>query len=125
MAKRTGTPGLAIAVAALALAACASQPAPQPESPASVPAVAPAPAVSATAAREPVAARPSGYRQVTRDGQVLFCKKEYPSGSRVGGVERCYTGDELDRMSEMGQDYTRRVQDAAGTLTSHGAAGGG
>lgn len=81
------------------LAACASHPRPG------------APAPSTRAATGTDAAKVSGYRSVSRNGQELYCKREVLTGSRTSSTETCLTAAQIEAQRRATDALMRNVQD--------------
>jgi hypothetical protein len=108
-----------IALMALMAAGCASQPShPQANPTTAAPAVPAANATaSATNGAAPAATAAPGDIQAQRlakaknlnlkiynkDGQELFCRSNYKTGSHIQRDERCYTAEQLDRFDQAQQ----------------------
>lgn len=50
------------------------------------------------------------YRRVVKNGKVYFCSRDSVTGSRVSTTVRCLTKDDIERIQQSSQDYTRDVQ---------------
>lgn len=60
-----------------------------------------------------------GYKQQTRHGQVLYCKREPVIGSRVEKVELCGTVEELRLRTQSSREMTEHAQRTQVNPTTH------
>lgn len=116
------------------LGACASTPAPAPAaSPA--PAATAAPAASAASSSKPEADSASlmekkfqeaarSYRQVQKDGQTMYCKKEKPMGSTIPKLQ-CITESQLRVEVEQMEETRQRMRNNSRCTTGAGCGAGG
>lgn len=51
-----------------------------------------------------------GYREITREGQVLYCRTEKITGSRVSVREICLTRKQMEQAQSQAQEDVRRLQ---------------
>jgi Tfp pilus assembly protein FimV len=118
---------LIASLAVVLMAGCASQPQPSASEPS--PAASQAETKAAAAAAPAKTASTStaksypGYKQKTRDGETVYCKKVARIGSNMA-QETCLTGPEMEQMqaqAEQDRQQFRRNQTLCGT----GGCGGG
>jgi hypothetical protein len=100
---------------ALVIAGCASQPTTTATTPATAtPATAPAPAAAAgqpeQTATDPdlektrlAEALKHGYRVVNKDGETLYCRSDWATGSHIQKNTVCLTAQQLDDMHQRNQ----------------------
>ena len=67
-------------------------------------------ATLAGCARSPAKSAREGYREVTREGQLFFCRTETVTGSRVSVRETCLTRKQMEQAEAQAQDDLRRMQ---------------
>lgn len=82
-------------------------------------------AATITTAEDGTRTRMTGYRKVERGGQVLYCKKDPTTGSRVKAPEVCVTEADLRRTADDSQEYLRDLQRPAEGETKINAGPGG
>ena len=88
------------------------------ETPAVVPAKSSTPSASAESQQEQLL-RFQGYQLRMVRGQVKYCRREMPLGSRLPTVLHCVTVAEADAMAREGKEVTERVQrNTSGCLSS-------
>ena len=97
----------AVLVAAGLLAGCASTAAKKTASVAK-------PATSAMPA-QPKGNADKGYRQVNRNGEVVYCKRELLTGSRTNSTETCLTAVQLEKLRNSNEQMLRNLQDMQNT----------
>jgi hypothetical protein len=114
------------AIASTLVACAATEPAVKNDSAtASVGTSAPAAAAAAAATpRDKGKKAGSGYRQLTRNGQEVFCRREPVTGSRTETVETCLTKAQLDASIADSQDALRRIQAVPGSIPGMDSSGG-
>jgi hypothetical protein len=95
--------------------------APATEAAPAAPAAAAAAATPATPAVQAAAAKPAdidpfekhlmaeGYRPEMQNGDKVYCRKEVPLGTRVGGVKSCGTAEQI----KLREDQTKQGVDKA------------
>lgn len=106
MKNRGLRPLLSLGVASLLLQACASSPA-APEPPRHLEAIGQAaPAANLDPVLEEAA---KGYDRVNRNGQLMFCKREQPVGSKLW-TTRCLTEVELREQVEAAKQFREDVK---------------
>jgi hypothetical protein len=122
--RRQFNRNLFVFAAASALAACATN-APVDTSvkaPASASKPAAAPATTAVAADDKKAGK--GYRQITKNGEEYFCRREAVTGSRTEVVETCLTKAQMDNIANNSQDLVRRMNTVPGSMPGVDSNGG-
>jgi hypothetical protein len=102
-----------ILLMAIAAVGCATQ----SSDPQTKPSTAPVPRVSSTAPDKPpdsieaqrlAAAKNLNMKVIDKDGQQLFCRSNWVTGSHIQRDVTCYTADQLDRMqAQMQRDLDR------------------
>ena len=97
---------------AILAAGCASQPANQHAASNSDP-------VAATEAGRLALAKNLNLKLMNKDGQQLYCRSDYATGSHIKGDMICYTAEQLDRM----QAQTQRDWDQMMLKNAAGGAG--
>jgi len=50
-----------------------------------------------------------GYRPLTRDGQLYYCRRETETGSRFANLQ-CRTGEQAKQRTQDGNDWLSKVQ---------------
>jgi hypothetical protein len=115
---------LFVVTGALALAACASQggpPAPKPIARDPVAAPATTSANQATTAANTSSDSPKipyGYQKKIRNGEEVYCRNDYNTGTRVQRSETCLSAAELQREGQDTQDFLQDMQRRGGTTTT-------
>ena len=54
-----------------------------------------------------------GYRPLTRDGQLYYCRRETETGSRFANLQ-CRTGEQAKQRTQDGNDWLSKVQKPSG-----------
>lgn len=90
-------------VAATALCGCASHPAPVAGVPSAAAPGSPAAAPAAPAGSVAAKAKKQGFKPVTRNGQTLYCRTDYQTGSHLNTETVCLTEKESREIFEQTQ----------------------